>query len=189
MMRIDGAATPTEGETMDEANRFAPPATAVADVGPDAVQPVRLWPPRGRIGRLRFLAYGLALYIVFVVAAFAWGFASAMVGKDSALMNALAMLGFLVYLFAAFVLIVQRSHDMNMSGWWSIAALVPIVGLLWVVKGGTRGTNRWGAPPPPNGTAVTIFGLLLPVVVVIGIVAAVALPAYQLAATRAGSSR
>jgi len=101
---------------MDEANRFAPPATAVADVGPDAVQPVRLWPPRGRIGRLRFLAYGLALYIIFVVAAFAWGFASAMVGKDSALLNALAMVGFLVYLFAAFVLIMQRSHDMNMSG-------------------------------------------------------------------------
>jgi uncharacterized membrane protein YhaH (DUF805 family) len=174
---------------MDEANRFAPPATAVADVGSDAVQPVRLWPPRGRIGRLRFLAYGLALYVIFVVGAFAWGFASAMVGKDSALMNALAMLGFLVYLFAAFVLIVQRSHDMNMSGWWSIAALVPIVGLLWVFKGGTPGTNRWGAPPPPNGIAVTIFGLLLPVVVVIGIVAAVALPAYQVSATRAGASR
>jgi len=173
------------GGTMDEANRFAPPATAVADVGPDAVQPIRFWPPSGRIGRLRFLAYGLALYILFIVAAFAFGFASAMIGHDSALMSALAMVGFLVYLFAAFVLIVQRSHDMDMSGWWSIAAIIPIVGLLWVFKGGTRGANRWGPPPPPNGIAVTILGWLLPVVVVIGIVAAVALPAAQQATTRA----
>nr|HET7859174.1 DUF805 domain-containing protein [Caldimonas sp.] len=169
---------------MDEANRFAPPATSVADVGPDVVQPVRLWPPSGRIGRLRFLAYGLALYVLFIVAAFVFGFVSAMVGKDSVLMSALGMLGFLAYLVAAFVLIVQRSHDMDMSGWWSIAAIIPIVGLVWVFKGGTRGANRWGPPPPPNGVFVTIAGLLLPVIVVVGIVAAVALPAYQQAAMR-----
>jgi uncharacterized membrane protein YhaH (DUF805 family) len=176
---------------MDEAKRYAPPATAVADVvGADAVQPVKFWPPSGRIGRLRFLAYGLALYVIFVVAAFLFGFVSAMVGRDSALMSALAVLGFVAYLFAAIVLIVQRSHDMDMSGWWSIAALIPIVGLVWVFKGGTRGANRWGAPPPPNGMAVTIFGLLMPVVIGVGIVAAVVLPAYQQAATRAaGSSR
>jgi uncharacterized membrane protein YhaH (DUF805 family) len=176
---------------MDEANRFAPPATAVADIGGDAVQPVRFWPPSGRIGRLRFLAYGLALYIVFIVGAFAFGFVSAMLGGDSALLTALGVLGFLAYLFAAVVLIVQRSHDMNMSGWWSIAAMVPIVGLLWVVKSGTRGSNRWGAPPPPNGIVVTVLGWLLPLVVIVGIVAAVALPAYQQAATRgvAGPSR
>jgi len=170
---------------MDDANRFAAPRTTVADVDSDAVQPVRFWPPRGRIGRLRFLAYGLGLYVLFIVAAFGFGFLSALVGRDSALTTALAVLGFLAYLFAAAVLIVQRSHDMNMSGWWSIAAMVPIVGLVWVFKSGTRGANRWGPPPPPNGVAVTIFGLLMPVIVGIGIVAAVALPGYQQYATRA----
>ena len=76
---------------------------------------------------------------------------------------------------------------MDLSGWWSIAAIVPLVGLLWVLKGGTRGVNRWGAPPPPNGLAVKIFGWFLPVIVVLGIVAAIALPAYQLSATRAAA--
>ena len=68
---------------------------------------------------------------------------------------------------------------MDLSGWWSIAAFIPLVGLLWVFKGGTRGANRWGPPPPPNALAVRIIGLLLPAVFVVGIVAAIALPAYQ----------
>jgi hypothetical protein len=92
---------------------------------------------------------------------------------------------FVLYLVGAVVLLIQRSHDMDISGWWTIAAFIPLVGLLWVFKGGTRGANRWGAPPPPNGLAVRIFGLLLPAVVVVGIVAAVALPAYQRYAMRA----
>ena len=83
------------------------------------------------------------------------------------------------------IVLIQRSHDMNMSGWWSLAALIPIVGLVWVFKGGTAGTNRWGAPPPPNGPMVKIFGLLMPVLFVVGILAAIALPAYQGYVTRA----
>jgi uncharacterized membrane protein YhaH (DUF805 family) len=163
---------------MDEANRFAPPATAVADVAvADEVQPIRFWPPNGRIGRLRFFTYGLALYAAFVVASIVFGFVAALLANDSLMMFVVALIGFAVYLFAEFVLIVQRSHDMNLSGWWGIAALIPFVGLLWVFKGGTRGPNRWGAPPPPNGVAVNIFGWLLPLVVGIGVIAAVALPA------------
>jgi len=48
-----------------ETNRYSPPAAAVADVAlaSDGYQAVRLWPPSGRIGRLRFLAYSLALYL------------------------------------------------------------------------------------------------------------------------------
>ncbi len=68
---------------------------------------------------------------------------------------------------------------MNLSGWWSLAAFIPLVGLVWVFKGGTRGVNRWGAPPPPNGLVVRIAGLALPILFMIGIVAAIALPAYQ----------
>jgi uncharacterized membrane protein YhaH (DUF805 family) len=176
---------------MDEANRFAPPATAVADVVAGEVQPIRFWPPNGRIGRLRFLAYGLGLYAAFIVASFAFGFVASLFADDSPVMLVVAIVGFAAYLFAEFVLIVQRSHDMNISGWWSIAALVPLVGLIWVLKAGTRGANRWGPPPPPNGVGVRIVGWVLPALIVIGIVAAIALPAYQQAATRgtAGTSR
>jgi len=173
---------------MAEANRFAPPGTPVADVEGE-VQPVRLWPPSGRIGRLRLLAYGLGLYVAYVALSAGLGVLSGATRGTGRAVLVVGIVLFVLYLIGAVVLLIQRSHDMGLSGWWTIAAFIPLVGLLWVFKGGTRGANRWGAPPPPNGAAVRFFGLLLPVVVVIGIVAAVALPAYQDYTLRAKAAR
>ena len=60
------------------------------------------------------------------------------------------VIGLLLYFVGSTLLLIQRSHDMNLSGWWSIAAFIPLVGLFWLFNGGTPGVNRWGAPPPPN---------------------------------------
>ena len=164
---------------MGDTNRFAPPGAQVADVIEQGVgfQPVRLWPPNGRIGRLRLLAYGAALYLAFILASALIGSVAA-VTQSRNMVLALSIVAFALYFIGGLVLIIQRSHDMNLSGWWSLAAFIPLVGLFWLVKGGTTGVNRWGAPPPPNGWAVRIVGLIFPVVLVVGIVAAIALPAY-----------
>ncbi len=58
------------------------------------------------------------------------------------------------------------------------ARLIPPLGLVWVFKSGSRGTNNYGAPPPPNTTGVKILGFLLPAVFIIGMLAAIAIPAY-----------
>lgn len=164
---------------MDEANRFAPPGAQVADVVEHGVgyQPVRLWPPNGRMGRLRLLAYGSGLYLVLIAAQTLLGFAVAMTQSANAAL-AVGVGTLALYFVAATILMIQRSHDMNLSGWWSIVAFIPLVGLFWLFKGGTPGANRWGAPPPPNGWGVRILGLILPAVFVFGIVLAIALPAY-----------
>ena len=47
-----------------------------------------------------------------------------------------------------------------------------------VFKGGTEGSNDHGAPPPPNTTGVRILALVLPILYFIGILAAIAIPAY-----------
>jgi len=165
---------------MDETNRFAPPTAAVDDVAQAyGVQPVRLWPPNGRIGRLRLLAYGLGVYVVFIAVSAALGALVGVMNGGETIATVFGVLSFVVYLVALVALLIQRSHDMDLSGWWTIAAFIPLVGLFWVFKGGTRGVNRWGAPPPPNGLAVRIFGLLLPILFVVGVVAAIALPAFQ----------
>ena len=173
-----------------ETNRYSPPATAVADVAlaSDGYQPVRFWPPSGRIGRLRFLAYSLALYLIVILGALVLGLVAGFVARGSSTATVVGAISGIAYLIAGTVLLVQRSHDMNLSGWWSVAALIPFVGLLWVFKGGTRGANRWGAPPPPNGIVVRIAGLAMPIVAVVGILAAVALPAYQQYTIRANAN-
>jgi len=102
--------------------------------------------------------------------------------------TAVVTIGVIAYTIANITLLIQRSHDMNLSGWWSLAAFIPLVGLVWIFKGGTPGTNRWGAPPPPNGLAVRVFGLMMPIVFAIGMIAAIAIPSYQAAAVRAGGA-
>jgi uncharacterized membrane protein YhaH (DUF805 family) len=163
---------------MGTTNRFAPPGAQVDDVAPasDGFQPVRLWPPRGRIGRLRFFSCSVGPYVAFVLITFALGIFA---GFSRSTPLTATVVGLLVYAVGSALLLIQRSHDMNFSGWWSIAAFIPLVGLFWLLKGGTRGPNRWGAPPPPNTLGVKIIGLILPALAVLGILAALALPAYQ----------
>ena len=126
---------------------------------------------KGRIGRLRFLAYSMGAYIFVALAAVVlallkvpeWG------------VNAISIVAFVGILLAT----IQRSHDMDWSGWTCLLAMIPFVGFIWLFKGGTQGENRFGAPPPPNTTGVKVLAFLFPGVVVLGIVAAIALPAYQ----------
>lgn len=138
-----------------------------------ATQPIRLWPADGRLGRARLVAYSTAAYLALGLAAFA-GMATGAAGVFVAMLLLLGALAFGV------VLVVQRSHDLGLSGWWSIVYfVVPLAAFYWVLAPGTRGPNRFGAPPAPNSTGVIVVACLLPLVFVLGMVAAVALPAYQ----------
>lgn len=164
-------------------NPYAAPRAAVADVyqGDADVQPVKLWSAKGRIGRARFLAYTLYSYVLFIIAAFVLGLLIGVAGLGS---SEGAIVGLTVVLAIPYLVFyvltgIQRSHDMDWSGWMLFLALIPLVALIWVFKSGTEGGNRFGAPPPPNGVGVLIGAWLLPALMVIGIVAAVALPSYQ----------
>jgi uncharacterized membrane protein YhaH (DUF805 family) len=163
-------------------NPYAAPRAAVTDIeDAQEFQEVRLWSAKGRLGRLRYLAYMTGAYILAIALV---GITVAALGETA---GGLATI--LAYIAAAvFVILVsiQRSHDMNWSGWTVLLQLIPIVGLIWVFKAGTAGTNDYGAPPPPNTTGVKILGLLLPIIAIIGIVAAIAIPAYAEYQQRAG---
>ncbi|HKX44258.1 MAG TPA: DUF805 domain-containing protein [Burkholderiaceae bacterium] len=162
---------------------YAPPRSEVADVadGPASFQPVRIWSARGRIGRLRLLAYSTGAYLVAVViAAVLGGLLGAFGGRGGEVaVMAVSLLPMLAYMVVSFLLLIQRSHDLNLSGWYTLLALIPLVGLVWIFKAGTSGANRYGAPPPPNTLGVKLLGCVLPVFFVVGILAAIALPAYQ----------
>jgi uncharacterized membrane protein YhaH (DUF805 family) len=165
-----------KGNAMSSVNPFEPPRAVVEDVRSEPVefQPVKVWSARGRVGRLRYLAYFMAGSLV---AGMAEGIMMKLVGPDG---HWIALL--LVYI--PFVVLwilttIQRSHDMNWSGWTWLLTIIPFVALIWVVGKGTEGENEYGAPPPPNTWGVKLLAFLFPLAFVLGILAAVSLPAYQ----------
>ena len=167
----------------------SPYATPQAPVGESLEEygELNVFSIEGRIGRLRYLAWSLVLMLacipVFAVAAIGFGMSDIL----GAILVGVAAIGMLV---VAVQIGVQRLHDLNWSGWLFLLTLIPIVGsvmnLLMLVVPGTTGANGFGPPPPPNSTAVKVLCWLWLLVPVLGIVAAIALPAYQEYVNRAG---
>ncbi len=56
---------------------------------------------------------------------------------------------------------------------------MPLVNFIFWFIPGTDGENEYGMKTPPNGVAVTILAMIMPVVFITGILAAIALPAYS----------
>jgi uncharacterized membrane protein YhaH (DUF805 family) len=153
-------------------NPYAAPQADVRDVSTGEYQEITLWSPRGRIGRLRYLAYSTApAFLAGVVAG-----ALAPTGVAGLVVGAAIYVAAVVFTIIAAI---KRSHDMDWSGWTVLLIFIPLVGLIWVFKSGTAGSNRFGSPPPPNTTAVKVLALLFPLLLVIGMVAAIIIPAYQ----------
>jgi heme/copper-type cytochrome/quinol oxidase subunit 2 len=92
---------------------------------------------------------------------------------------AVLALAYVAMFVMSIMLTIQRSHDFNMTGWFSLLVFVPFANLLFWFVPGTDGANRFGAKTQPNSTGVTVALWIVPVVFVIGIVAAVSIPAYQ----------
>ena len=178
---------------MSAVNPYTPPRAAVADVDADdgetGVQPVKFFSSQGRIGRMRYAAYMFYAYLLMSLASGVLGVVAAAVGLGEGAALALVVLIGLASLVYFFLVTIQRSHDMGWSGWTSLLTLIPLVVFVWIFKGGDRGRNDYGLPAPPNTTAVRIGAFLFPAIMVIGILAAIALPAYQSYVMRAKAAQ
>jgi uncharacterized membrane protein YhaH (DUF805 family) len=172
------------------ANPYQPPRAAVADIdrASGEVQPINLWSARGRIGRLRYLAYLGASYLLMLPVFLVAGLIMALTNSPFVAMAIYAVVG-IVYAVWAVMMMIQRSHDMGWTGWTVLLAIIPFVALIWLFKAGTPGRNEYGAPPPPNTRAVKILAWVFPAFIVLGIVAAIALPAYQQYVMRAKAAQ
>jgi len=166
---------------MAAANPYQRPRAAVADSDELEYQSVRIFGAAGRIGRVRFIAYtvGLAVLIVFV-AGFVGAILDGVLRGGGGITTVLMFAAIAVVLVIQVLLTIQRCHDFDVSGWLTILfLLIPLAALLlWIIPG-TKGPNRYGSPTEPNSTLAVIGALVLPFVFVAGILAAVAIPAYQ----------
>jgi uncharacterized membrane protein YhaH (DUF805 family) len=141
----------------------------------------------GRIGRLRYIAYPMALYML---AAFIVGVLSGITGsaiefsEESGLLMLIPMIiMYGIVLVYGFVYAVRRLNDIGWSGFLSILYIIPVVnlilGILLIFMPGNVGVNKYGNPPAPNTLGIKILAFLLPTIAIIGILAAIAIPAYQ----------
>ena len=148
----------------------------------------------GRIGRLRYLAYSIPWGLLTWVAFLVLGIVAAIVvpafasGSEAAA-GIIGIVAALVMVVIAYIpvfgLAKRRLNDMNQSGWLSLILIIPFVNFIFLLvllfAPGTQGTNRYGPQPCENSGLVIVGALFFPLsfVAVIGILAAIALPAYQ----------
>lgn len=156
---------------MATVNPYKAPAAAVADTA-EQYGEVRLFSVSGRIGRARYIAYAIGLWALLVVVVAL----SALLGAFG---GVLMIVAYIAAVVLGFMLTIQRAHDFNVTGWLALVSLIPLVNLIFLIIPGTDGENRFGAKTPPNTVGVLIAAWLLPVIFVVGMVAAIALPAYQ----------
>jgi uncharacterized membrane protein YhaH (DUF805 family) len=160
------------------ANPYRKPAAHVDDANVEEFSQVKILSASGRLGRIRYIGYSIGMTLVFYlfIALGAAVSAGTGVGVLGAAIIFAAVVGMLV---VGVMLTIQRCHDFDVSGWLSLLLVVPVAPLLFWIIPGTKGANRFGAPTPPNSGGVVALALILPLVFVVGILAAVALPAYQ----------
>jgi uncharacterized membrane protein YhaH (DUF805 family) len=158
-------------------NPYAAPQARVDDVhASEGVGELKLFSAQGRIGRVRLLAYSLGATLVFYAVLGVVTMLTVGMGEMAGLL--------MIPIFGAFmwfsvVSCIKRCHDTDYSGWWSLTYFIPFINLIWFVLPGSQGANRFGAPPPANTLGVKVLGWMIPVIFVVGILAAIALPAYK----------
>ena len=172
---------------------YTPPEGA-AGTPADVTYVPRFFAIEGRLGRLRYFVYGgavvAALYAVLTVASV---LVSGFMAESAASMVLMPLMLLVTVLCAVSGLIFgkRRLNDLGFSGWWILLALVPLVNLVLTVVllfvPGNTSENRFGPRPVANGAGLVVGAVTLLVLVVawVGLLLAVALPAYQNYAERA----
>lgn len=172
---------------METTSPYATPKAEVLN-NQEAYGSIKILSAKGRIGRLRYIAYtiGITLFVYLVMGGLSGLAAAAISGEAAGLfLVPIFALGFGAMIFINIALTIQRCHDFNMSGWLSLSLVIPLVPMIFWFIPGTEGANRYGPPPPPNRSAALIIVIILIMVAVLGILAAIAIPAYQDYLTRA----
>lgn len=154
-------------------------ATAEAYAAPDAEiafeteqAPAKLFSTRGRMGVLKYAAQTFVWTVAFGLIIFALlaatGMASA--GEASPVVVGVSLVLALPFLFLMCCLMVKRLHDINMSGWFALLMLVPVVGsffaLYMMLRPGKAEANRFGAPAVTKGWEKVVGGLYVALMVV-----------------------
>jgi uncharacterized membrane protein YhaH (DUF805 family) len=165
----------------DESPYTAPAASVVA--GQQALNQPIIFSTKGRIGRLRYLAYSsglMMLWILLMVIIYSISSAAGistdymgMSGNHTAFSVITGVpVGILLIVFTK-----RRLNDLNRSGWWQLLNIIPLLNILLAIYliffPGTLVSNNFGPAPAENSPGVIILGsmalMLVIIMVIVGI--------------------
>jgi uncharacterized membrane protein YhaH (DUF805 family) len=105
---------------------------------------------RGRAGRPEYWYFVLFNVIASILLAILDAMIGTVIGFEEFVL--LGGIYALAVLLPSIAVTVRRLHDTDRSGWWFLISLIPFVGVIvlivFMVKQGTAGPNRFGSPPP-----------------------------------------
>lgn len=176
---------------MSSVNPYQAPSASLNVPNSEAYSEVKFFSTKGRLGRIRYITYSFGYVLIFsLVMAVLFGLMGAMgLFKDPSTVGTVTRPLQIVFMGFGLILSRRRAHDFDKSGWWALLSLIPLVNLIFLFIPGTDGENRYGNKTPPNkgGAAILIVAVLL--VAIIGILAAIAIPAYQQYVNRAKAAQ
>ncbi|PDT08642.1 DUF805 domain-containing protein [Rhizobium sp. M1] len=137
---------------------------------------------RGRLGRLRYLLFNLAVVAIAAAAVFTLTRLLTLVGTRPAfsMVQGLVLLTYVLAIIASLCLMVRRLHDFDQSGWWTPSVFVlhlvysyyeavgSLIGeilmgsfllavhLAIILTPGSKNPNRFGEVPGSAGAPVVI---------------------------------
>lgn len=147
----------------------------------------------GRFGRLSYLGWNMLTFLITIIAAVLFSIICAIVAPNflsTATINGnlsislLFIVGifYIVLIYFSFIFSIRRLHDRNHSGWLSLLILAPFLNLFFILylifAPGTPGSNNYGAPHITK-TWEKVLGWMYFLIFPLGILAAIAIPAYQ----------
>ncbi|NIJ44203.1 uncharacterized membrane protein YhaH (DUF805 family) [Wenyingzhuangia heitensis] len=80
-----------------------------------------------------------------------WGLQGIALTTGNSIIGYIATMYGLAVLLPGIGVSIRRLHDVNKSGWFMFIALIPLVGMIWLIvvlaKEGDKGPNQYGVDP------------------------------------------
>ncbi len=143
----------------------------------------------GRFGRLSYLAWLFISSIIFMIIAFVLFaiFGSIIDPQNpesiSIVAIIIAAILYIAFIYFSIVFMIRRLHDRNHSGWLSLLMFVPVLNVVFalylIFAKGDAGSNNFGAPRITLGWEKIVGWLYILMIPLVGVLAAISIPAYQ----------
>ncbi|VAW86795.1 hypothetical protein MNBD_GAMMA17-295 [hydrothermal vent metagenome] len=170
-----------ESNVSQEDSPFAPPKASLKTGEEEAYDVGTIFTLKGRFGRVDYIVYSIGMTLIVSLLSGLLAMLLMPVSPQIAGFGNLVMM--IPVMVLSVVFMIRRLHDMNWRGWWVFTVFIPLLNIIPVFMlmfmRGTDGENRYGLPRPPPSTFKIVIALILPAVFIVGILAAIAIPAYQ----------